>query len=211
LLNQMVDEHIDDSTRLVVAPETVFADGTRRSHFDQSIAHRYGREVLAKHPNTSYMAGIFFYDYVHDKAEAGPQSNFIKSGLWRNFYNAAFMMDNRHQDQLYNKSKLVVGVETFPYQSVLKPLLGNIMIDLGGTVAKLTTQSERTAFEFDDHLKTAPIICYESVYGDFVNGYVHNGAQFLSIITNDAWWGNTQGHKQHVSYARLRAIETRRD
>lgn len=33
---------------------------------------------------------------------------------------------------------------------------------------------------------------------------------FLAIITNDAWWDNTQGHKQHLSYAKLRAIETRR-
>ena len=38
-----------------------------------------------------------------------------------------------------------------------------------------------------------------------------NGADFLAIVTNDAWWNNTQGHKQHLSYARLRAIETRRD
>jgi len=39
---------------------------------------------------------------------------------------------------------------------------------------------------------------------------VENGANFLSIITNDAWWGDTQGHQQHLSYARLRAIENRR-
>jgi apolipoprotein N-acyltransferase len=57
----------------------------------------------------------------------------------------------------------------------------------------------------------APIICYESVYGNYVNGYVTNGAQFLAIITNDAWWHETQGHKQHLSFAQLRAIETRRD
>ena len=29
-------------------------------------------------------------------------------------------------------------------------------------------------------------------------------------MTNDGWWGNTAGHKQHLQYARLRAIETRR-
>ena len=39
---------------------------------------------------------------------------------------------------------------------------------------------------------------------------MRNEANFLSIITNDAWWGETQGHKQHLSLARLRAIETRR-
>ena len=40
--------------------------------------------------------------------------------------------------------------------------------------------------------------------------YVKKGANILTIITNDGWWGNTEGHKQHLQYARLRAIETRR-
>ncbi|MFY0685502.1 MAG: apolipoprotein N-acyltransferase, partial [Balneola sp.] len=30
---------------------------------------------------------------------------------------------------------------------------------------------------------------------------------FITIITNDGWWGNTSGHHQHFAYARLRAIE----
>ena len=58
--------------------------------------------------------------------------------------------------------------------------------------------------------KVSPIICYESVYGEFVTEYVRAGATVLAIMTNDAWWGNTPGHKQHMAYARLRAIETRR-
>ncbi len=53
-------------------------------------------------------------------------------------------------------------------------------------------------------------VCYESVYGEFCTGYVRKGAQLLAVITNDAWWGNTPGYKQHLSYSRLRAIETRR-
>ena len=32
----------------------------------------------------------------------------------------------------------------------------------------------------------------------------------MFITTNDGWWGNTAGHRQHFIYARLRAIETRR-
>ena len=32
----------------------------------------------------------------------------------------------------------------------------------------------------------------------------------MTIITNDAWWGNTPGYRQHLRYASLRAIETRR-
>lgn len=56
---------------------------------------------------------------------------------------------------------------------------------------------------------TAPIICYESIYGEYVAGYVSKGANLLTIMTNDGWWGNTPGHKQHLHYARLRAIETR--
>ena len=55
------------------------------------------------------------------------------------------------------------------------------------------------------------MICYESVFGEFVTGYVKNGAQALFIITNDGWWKNTIGYKQHLSYASLRAIETRRE
>ena len=33
----------------------------------------------------------------------------------------------------------------------------------------------------------------------------------MTIITNDAWWGNTPGYRQHLNFARLRAIELRRD
>jgi apolipoprotein N-acyltransferase len=44
-----------------------------------------------------------------------------------------------------------------------------------------------------------------------VSDYVQNGANLIFIITNDGWWENTPGHRQHLAYARLRAIETRRE
>ncbi len=211
LIMKLSQEKVTDSTELLVAPETVFADGTVLPEFNQSEAAYFGRQLIRLHPKLNFLSGISFYERFSDPAKVTSQSNQIGPMDWYDDYNSAFLMNKADTVQLYHKSKLVVGVENFPYQDILKPVLGNIMIDLGGTVAMKTTQEERTALKLSNHTATAPIICYESVYGEYVTGYIQNGAELLSIITNDAWWGDTQGHKQHLSYAKLRAIETRRD
>ena len=211
LLLQLSHKAVTDSTDLVIAPETVFADGTQLSNFDNSEAVFYGRQISRMKPGLRFLGGISLYDRFSDPEKVRKQSNQIRPNDWYDDYNSAFLTQNEADStQLYHKSKLVVGVENFPYQNILKPILGDIMIDLGGTVAMKTTQEDREVLWIKDSKGTAPIICYESVYGEYVSGYVENGANFLSIITNDAWWGNTQGHQQHLSYAKLRAVETRR-
>ena len=98
-----------------------------------------------------------------------------------------------------------------PYKNILEPILGNALLNMGGTVISRGTQPNRGVFELDNGVKIAPIICYESVYGEYVTEYIRNGAQLLAIITNDGWWSESQGYKQHLSYARIRSIETRRN
>ena len=213
LLLQLSNKAVSDSTSLIIAPETVFADGTQLSNFERSEAIYFGEQISRMKSHLSFLGGVSLFDRFQDPDKVQKQSNQIRPNIndWYDDYNSAFMINNTiDSTQLYHKSKLVVGVENFPYQSILKPILGNIMIDLGGTVAMKTTQENREVLSLNDSIGTAPIICYESVYGEYVTGYVNNGADFLSIITNDAWWGNTQGHKQHLSYARLRAVENRR-
>jgi apolipoprotein N-acyltransferase len=210
LLLKLSKDKVTESTQLLVAPETVFADGTRLAFFPQSEAAFYSRQLIRNYPNLNLLSGISFYERFSDPSLVGKQSNVIGPNDWYNDYNSAFMLNNEVKPQLYHKSKLVVGVENFPYQSYLKPILGDVMIDLGGTVAMKTTQEDREVFHLNNDFATGPIICYESVYGEYVTGYVKNGANFLTIITNDAWWNNTQGHQQHLSYAKLRAIESRR-
>ena len=74
------------------------------------------------------------------------------------------------------------------------------------------TQPERTVFFSHQHkVGIAPVICYESVYSDYVSDYIDNGANLIFILTNDGWWENTPGHQQHLAYAKLRAIESRRE
>lgn len=57
---------------------------------------------------------------------------------------------------------------------------------------------------------TAVAICYDSVFPDWIRGFVNDGARFIVVVTNDGWWGNTSGHIQHFEFARLRAVETGR-
>jgi len=211
LLLDLSEKSVNDETDLIIAPETVFADGTRLSNFQNSEAVYFGRQISRIKPDLSFLGGLSMFERFADPNKVRKQSNQLGTNDWYDDYNSAYLVKNASDYvQIYHKSKLVVGVENFPYQNILKPILGDIMIDLGGTVAMKTTQENREVLWLNDSTGTAPIICYESVYGEYVTDYVENGADFLSIITNDAWWGDTEGHQQHLSYARLRAVENRR-
>ncbi|WP_204346088.1 apolipoprotein N-acyltransferase [Psychroserpens algicola] len=214
LLVELSNTKITDSTDFIIAPETFLAESTRLPQFKNSLLKNRLDRYVSQHPNVNLLTGISFIDVFKDKSKIKKETNQSKhnSGIYYDDYNSAILINASGSVQQYNKSKLVVGIENFPYQDILKPIIGDAMIDLGGTVAMKTTQENRGVFTSSNlKFKAAPIICYESVYGEFVAGYVRNEANFLAIITNDAWWNETQGHKQHLSYARLRAIETRRD
>jgi apolipoprotein N-acyltransferase len=123
-------------------------------------------------------------------------------------YNTALQLDTTELVQYSHKSKLVPGVERMPTWA---GFLEKYAIDLGGMTGSLGRDTIQHVFE--NHysgMKIAPSICYESVYGEYMGEFVKKGAQLIFIITNDGWWRDTPGHRQHCSYARLRAIESRR-
>ena len=210
-LLEQTDRIITPNTEFVLAPETVLAESAPFDNFYYSESRSMMVDYLRKHPKAQLLWGIDTYHFILDQKDVTASSNIYRKGIWVNFYNAALFIDHRPDFQKYYKSKLVVGIENLPYKAILEPLLGNVMLDLGGTISTKTVQEKRTSFTADDGTKVAPVICYESVYGEYVTGYVKNKADFLAIITNDAWWNETQGHKQHLTFASLRAIETRRD
>lgn len=213
LLKGIASKKLTSNTDFLITPETVLADsdGLSIDSFKYSPEKFQAANYFKSYPNLNYLMGVEFYRKHTSKKTIISTSNKYKEGIWYDSFNSAVLLNASDSIQYYHKSKLVVGIENFPYQDILKPLLGDVMIDLGGTVRMKTTQENRSVFtSLNKKYKAAPIICYESVYGEFVTEYVRNGANFLAIITNDAWWNETQGHKQHLSYAKLRAIETRR-
>ena len=203
-------EKVNENTDYVLAPETVFAKSTRIDTYNNDTGKLILQSLTKKFPKLKIITGVDFYRLYFQKEKPTNTANPTERGDWYDIYNTAVQIDNKENSQLYIKSKLVVGVETFPFKNILEPLLGNIMIDLGGTISARAIQEDRSVFTSNTKSIAAPVICYESIYGEFVTGYIRKNANFLAIITNDAWWDNTQGHKQLLSYAKLRAIETRR-
>lgn len=190
-----------DSSTIVLSPETFLSpDGSRNS-----LLLEY-----APLENSSFRR---IYDFATNRGVdyivGGVTYSIDATASKRNTHNTAAMIFRDGTIEYYHKSKLVIMAESTPFVGIFKPL-EKFAIDLGGSVGSFTTQKERSIFSTSNGVKVGTAICYESVYGDFYREYILKGANVMSIITNDGWWGNTPGHRQHLHYASLRAIETRR-
>lgn len=200
---------------LYLAPETSLPGigGFSERGFNNSLLINNIRAFLSQHPKSVFSGGISsYYVYKEDEEKPSTASYLNGQGIWLDEYNSAIQIIPNQQPEVYHKAMLVPGVEIFPYIKVFKPILGDAMLDLGGTTRSLGISNERKVFANPYNKSViAPIICYESIYGEFVTAYVKKGANLLTIVTNDSWWGYSQGHKQLLVYAKLRAIETRRE
>ena len=197
-----------------IGPETSLpgSGSISETGFQSSLILNTVKDFLRKQPNSIFVTGISSHKFYLNEADKTETSYKTAQGIYVDSFNSAVQIIPDKNVEVYHKGKLVPGVEMFPYIHYLKPLLGNAMINLGGTTASLGMDKIRKVFTNPYNKgKLAPIICYESIYGDYVTQYVRNGANFLAIMSNDSWWGNTQGHKQLMAYARLRAIENHRE
>ena len=201
---------INDSTPLlIVAPET-FTGDIICGDYPRSRTWRRFTAFLKDYPGVSMLFGASSYDYISTEKAPSHTARFIREGLWLESHNSALMIDGTADTEIYHKSKLVVAVEKTPYPAIFCKI-DNM---LGGVMGRCIGQDEVSLLNVEDtngaEIPVGCAVCYESVYGEYYTDYVRKGARAMTIITNDAWWGNTPGYRQHLSYASLRAIETRR-
>lgn len=205
--------HLSDSvakpnTEFFIWPETAISEKSEESRIRENLQYARVRQFLDRYKNGNLISGIESYS-VYGSAKTNTARLYPDTNLYFDVFNAAVLIENSERVQFYHKSKLVPGVEQIPFSdqlSFIKPAFSAF----GGSAGSYGKQDEPTVFFSQSGIGAAPVICYESIWGAYVGEYTKKGAQFIAIITNDGWWGNTSGKDQHLQYAKLRAIETRR-
>lgn len=205
-------EKTDSNTAYIVWPETaLFPHGAWEDQLSSGWEVKQIQRLLQQYPQASLVSGATTLKR-YDEAEGIPEgARVAQEGTTRyDAFNAALQIDTSGSIQVYHKAKLVPGVELIPYVRYMS-FMKKLALDLGGISGGYgLTPGVSLLEDHRKHINVLPAICYESIYGEFVAEHVRNGANLLFVVTNDGWWGNTEGHRQHLQYARLRAIETRR-
>lgn len=203
---------LDSTIDFLVLPETFLTENVYEGEEWQSFSFPFLKDsLLSRYPQLTIVSGAnTMYRYKPGEKMAATARKYSNADLYYESYNTGIQL-NKESLAFYHKSKLVPGVEQMPFPGIFK-YFENFAIDMGGTTGSLGMQDERSVFfSHGGKVGIAPVICYESVYSDYVAEYVRNGANMIFIITNDGWWENTPGHRQHLAYAKLRTIETRKE
>lgn len=157
--------------------------------------------------NTSLITGSGFADF-YNQTETMPQvTRQSSTGRHYNMYNSALLITDDGLESVYKKGRLVPIVERFPFVNFFNRIDLFNLVDWP-QISGYGKGYDATLFDAGSS-QTSPLICYDSVFPEWVNEFVDDGAQFLTIVTNDGWWGDSHGHIQHFAFARLRAIEHR--
>ncbi|CUU02591.1 apolipoprotein N-acyltransferase [Candidatus Kryptobacter tengchongensis] len=203
--------HREPDVELVVYPETAityyFLLSPYRYHFNwfKSQIDSLNVAILTGFPDAR------FYD---DPSQAPPSSHIIKdTGQRYDAYNAmGLFLPGSDKIQKYAKMILVPFGERLPYADVFHFLIEPLQWGVG--ISNWAKGKDTTVFEMKrrngEIVKFSGGVCYESIYPSLIREFVKRGAQFLVVITNDSWYGNTSGPYQHFQYSILRAVENRR-
>jgi len=207
ILIKLSDSVAQPNTEYFIWPETAIPNYADEDRIHSNSEFAAIQQFLDKYKNASVITGIESEKFYYEKKTLSAKDE--GNGMFKDNFNAAMQVENSANVQFYHKSKLVPGVEKMPFPSALS-VLAPIFEQFGGSSGGWGWQDNPQVFYAQSGVGVVPVICYESLWGEWIGEAVKGGAQFIAVITNDGWWGNTSGKDQHLLYAKLRAIESRR-
>ena len=202
---RLADSLVTDNTAFVVGSELTINDNLWLDRGETRSLRRL-RELVESHPNTSIVIGAETFEKVPEGMENDFAARRFSNSEGRYFtHNTALLIDSAGL-QMRHKTQLVPGAESMPRWT---GFLRRFAATAPYVESSLKGDTSIRNLHFGKH-DAAVMICYESAFGGYVARHIKQGADLLFIITNDGWWGDTPGHRQHFEMARLRAIENRR-
>ena len=196
---------LTQNTALLIGPETALQEEIWENKIEATYSVRVFRELQKQFPKLNILVGASTYKmFGHGEQITATARQVRNEHVFYDAYNSAVFIPDSGKAQVYHKTKLVPGAEKTPFPKILDKF-ASVILDLGGTSGSLGAENKVHQFEVNE-MSVQPLICYESIYGDLQKG----NTNLIAIITNDGWWKNTAGYKQHFQYARLRAVEQRK-
>ena len=197
---------VTPETRFIVSSESAIQEGIWLHDTGKSKSLNTLHEYVKRFPQLAFVIGGTTYEWVPQGMEDDfPARKIGNSEKYYYCHNSALLIscnDLQHR----NKSQLTPAVEAIPEWM---GFLRNFSLTMGIARGTLKGDPEAKVMAYGDH-KIGAAICYESAFGEYVGSFCAKGADLLFVITNDGWWGDTPGYKQHFEFSKLRAIENRR-
>ncbi|MDE5420733.1 apolipoprotein N-acyltransferase [Ancylomarina sp. DW003] len=197
-----------NETDFIFGPETMILQAINEDTPIESESYKKLIHLRNKYPKTEFFIGVHSYLKLENKIPAGSRYNTDKDFYYEAF-NSALLLDDNDNTSFYHKTKLVPLFERMPFVQYLS-FLGKYSLELGGYNGTYSNRNTVDSFLKNDSTEIIPIVCFESVFGDYCAQRVNDKPGFICLITNDGWWKNSLGYKYHFNFSRLRAIENRR-
>ncbi|MDX9791050.1 MAG: apolipoprotein N-acyltransferase [Candidatus Kapabacteria bacterium] len=157
------------------------------------------------------VAEIEYFNYENKPITARRDIN--EESLYYEPYNSSILINpnDKTKPQSYRKMRLTPMAERLPYTEYLMFMKSWFEWGVGVSSWGIGTEQKNLTVRMkSDSASLGPVICIESIYPEFVSRTVKNGAEFIAVITNDAWYDYTPGPEQHFLISAVRAIENRR-
>jgi apolipoprotein N-acyltransferase len=131
-----------------------------------------------------------------------PASTTINNRL--RMFNSAYLLSADGQVMgRYDKMHLVPFGEYVPLSTLL-----SFVDKMVEGIGDFLPGRDYTLFQLPE-AKFGTVICFEVIFPDLVRRFVKEGAQWMTTITNDAWFGDSSAPYQHFSMVVFRAVENR--
>ncbi len=190
---------------LVVWPETVITTDLNDQPYYWNTS---GASPAERRAVTSYISGNAKFESEFSHLAKSMRTTLVVGSLDRHWgrsglkeYNALFTWNPAGQlINIYDKRQLVPFVENLPLPALFSHIPDAQLI------GRFDEGTQDTVIPAGG-MRFAPLICWESAFPDLIDAQIHNGAQFLVIPTDDAWFGKSSGTFQHAQIAQMRAIE----